>query len=161
MSVNTHLSDGQPWHAYVKKINHNALRGLTSVRHIFILLVYHLDNTFVHLCLKLSTSWSNLYFPEILFHTLTKYLSIIRIRYCCFAFAIENYKILRNITYRYNVQGPTNLRCWLGEWAVTSMPECVAGKKILSDTKSRYLYICTLYTYTYVTERLFHFIKCR
>jgi hypothetical protein len=27
----------------------------------------------------------------------------------------------------YNVQGPTNLRCWLGEWAVTSMPECVAG----------------------------------
>lgn len=30
--------------------------------------------------------------------------------------------------FRYNVQGPTNLRCWLGEWAVTSMPECVAGK---------------------------------
>ncbi|XP_073962964.1 uncharacterized protein [Choristoneura fumiferana] len=27
--------------------------------------------------------------------------------------------------YGYNVQGPTNLRCWLGEWAVTSMPECV------------------------------------
>ncbi|CAH0717600.1 unnamed protein product, partial [Brenthis ino] len=29
--------------------------------------------------------------------------------------------------YGYNVQGPTNLRCWLGEWAVTSMPECVAA----------------------------------
>ncbi|XP_050671196.1 uncharacterized protein LOC126969692 [Leptidea sinapis] len=27
--------------------------------------------------------------------------------------------------YGYKVQGPTNLRCWLGEWAVTSMPECV------------------------------------
>ncbi|KAG7300622.1 hypothetical protein JYU34_014915 [Plutella xylostella] len=27
--------------------------------------------------------------------------------------------------YGYNVQGPTNLRCWLGEWAVTSTPECV------------------------------------
>ncbi|XP_053618316.1 uncharacterized protein Hasp isoform X2 [Plodia interpunctella] len=29
--------------------------------------------------------------------------------------------------YGYNVQGPTNLRCWLGEWAVTSMPECIAA----------------------------------
>lgn len=36
---------------------------------------------------------------------------------------------VKNILFsRYNVQGPTNLRCWLGEWAVTSMPECVAGR---------------------------------
>ncbi|KAJ8937900.1 hypothetical protein NQ318_001673 [Aromia moschata] len=28
----------------------------------------------------------------------------------------------------YNVQGPSNLRCWHGDWAVTSFPECNPGK---------------------------------
>lgn len=27
----------------------------------------------------------------------------------------------------YNVQGPTNMKCWHGEWTVTSLPECTAG----------------------------------
>ncbi|KAJ8978205.1 hypothetical protein NQ317_014721 [Molorchus minor] len=27
----------------------------------------------------------------------------------------------------YNVQGPSNLRCWHGDWAVTSFPECTAA----------------------------------
>lgn len=27
----------------------------------------------------------------------------------------------------YNVQGPTNMKCWHGEWTVTSSPECTAG----------------------------------
>lgn len=27
----------------------------------------------------------------------------------------------------YNVQGPSNMRCWHGEWTVTSLPECTAG----------------------------------
>lgn len=28
----------------------------------------------------------------------------------------------------YNVQGPTNMKCWHGEWTVTSLPDCTAGK---------------------------------
>lgn len=27
----------------------------------------------------------------------------------------------------YNVQGPSNLRCWHGEWTGTSLPECSPG----------------------------------
>lgn len=27
----------------------------------------------------------------------------------------------------YNVQGPSNLRCWHGEWTVSSLPECTAS----------------------------------
>ncbi|KAJ8923976.1 hypothetical protein NQ315_006752 [Exocentrus adspersus] len=27
----------------------------------------------------------------------------------------------------YNVQGPSNMRCWHGDWAVTSFPECTAA----------------------------------
>lgn len=28
----------------------------------------------------------------------------------------------------YNIQGPSNLRCWHGEWTGTSLPECIPGK---------------------------------
>lgn len=31
-------------------------------------------------------------------------------------------------THGYNVQGPSNLRCWHGEWTITSFPECTPGK---------------------------------
>ncbi|CAB3232406.1 unnamed protein product [Arctia plantaginis] len=42
--------------------------------------------------------------------------------------AVPNGQVVHfSCEYGYNVQGPTNLRCWLGEWAVTSMPECVAA----------------------------------
>jgi hypothetical protein len=27
----------------------------------------------------------------------------------------------------YNIQGPSNLRCWHGDWTVTSLPECTAS----------------------------------
>lgn len=28
----------------------------------------------------------------------------------------------------YNVQGSTNLKCWHGEWTVTTLPECTPGE---------------------------------
>lgn len=31
----------------------------------------------------------------------------------------------------YNTQGPSNLRCWNGEWAVSSLPECLPAPCVL------------------------------
>ena len=31
-------------------------------------------------------------------------------------------------TVGYNVQGPANLKCWHGQWAVSSLPDCTPGK---------------------------------
>lgn len=31
----------------------------------------------------------------------------------------------------YNTQGPSTLRCWNGEWAVSSMPECLPAPCVL------------------------------
>lgn len=28
----------------------------------------------------------------------------------------------------YNIQGSSNLKCWHGEWTVTTLPECTPGE---------------------------------
>lgn len=40
----------------------------------------------------------------------------------------------------YNIQGPRNLRCWHGEWTVTSLPECTASPcQLPSISNGQYL----------------------
>lgn len=34
-----------------------------------------------------------------------------------------------NCVIGYNIQGPSNLRCYHGEWTGTSLPECVPGNE--------------------------------
>jgi len=42
---------------------------------------------------------------------------------------VENGQVVEfSCPHGYNVQGPSNLRCWHGEWAITSIPDCTAGK---------------------------------
>lgn len=42
---------------------------------------------------------------------------------------IENGEVVEfSCKHGYNVQGPSNLRCWHGKWAITSLPDCTPGK---------------------------------
>lgn len=44
---------------------------------------------------------------------------------------VENGRVVEFTCHTgYNIQGPSNLRCWHGEWTGTSLPECVPGKTI-------------------------------
>ncbi|XP_050076471.1 uncharacterized protein LOC126563780 [Anopheles maculipalpis] len=45
---------------------------------------------------------------------------------------IENGKMINfQCDHGYNTQGPSNLRCWNGEWAVSSLPECLPAPCVL------------------------------
>uniref|UniRef100_A0A904A506 Sushi, von Willebrand factor type A, EGF and pentraxin domain-containing protein 1 n=1 Tax=Anopheles quadriannulatus TaxID=34691 RepID=A0A904A506_ANOQN len=45
---------------------------------------------------------------------------------------VENGKMINfQCDHGYNTQGPSNLRCWNGEWAVSSLPECLPAPCVL------------------------------
>ncbi|XP_035774232.1 sushi, von Willebrand factor type A, EGF and pentraxin domain-containing protein 1-like [Anopheles albimanus] len=45
---------------------------------------------------------------------------------------IENGKMINFLCdHGYNTQGPSSLRCWNGEWAITSLPECLPAPCVL------------------------------
>jgi hypothetical protein len=42
---------------------------------------------------------------------------------------VENGEVVEfSCKHGYNVQGPSNIRCWHGNWDVTSLPDCTPGK---------------------------------
>ncbi|XP_021914139.1 sushi, von Willebrand factor type A, EGF and pentraxin domain-containing protein 1 isoform X2 [Zootermopsis nevadensis] len=54
---------------------------------------------------------------------------------------IENGEVVEfSCKHGYNVQGPSNLRCWHGKWAITSLPDCTpAPCELPMITNGQYL----------------------